>query len=88
MNYLKEQKREGDVLYVYHGARPAFTFYAPRFYLDKMSVVLGRSSEDDWGDYEKEIEKLRNHKRVWILFSHSQTPTGVDEKRLFLYFLG
>jgi hypothetical protein len=87
MNYLKEQKREGDVLYVYHGARPAFGFYAPRFYLDKMSLVLGRSSEDNWGDYEKEIDKLRNHKRVWILFSHSQTLTGVDEKRLFLYLL-
>jgi hypothetical protein len=87
MNYVEEHQHQGDVLYVYHAARPAFGFYSLRFCLDKMSVVLGKSSEDNWGDYEKEIDKLRNHKRVWLLFSHTHTLTGVDEEKLFLYFL-
>jgi hypothetical protein len=87
MNHIKEHEHEGDVLYVYHGAMPAFRYYAPRFYLSKMNLVWGISSEDDWENYEKDIDQLRGDRRVWLLFSHSHTDTGVDEEKLFMYLL-
>src|SRR5712692_10219939 len=85
MNYVKEHGHEGDVLYVFDGAKPAFLYYAPKYRLNEMNYVLGRASAwtDHWEDYEKDIDQLRGHRRVWLLNTHIR---GQEEK-FFLYLL-
>jgi hypothetical protein len=87
LNYLNEHKHEGDVLYVHHGAVPAFRYYAPRLDLSKMNFVPGIwYSENNWSNYEKDIDQLRGHGRVWLLFSNNYS-FGVNEEKLFLYLV-
>ena len=86
MNHIKEHQREEDVLYVYNPAIPPFQYYASRFGLDRMNLVMG--GPRDWEIYEKDIEQLRSHRRVWLLFSHTHGPSGRDdEEKLFLYLV-
>jgi hypothetical protein len=85
MNYVKEHQHGEDVVYVYHDAIPAFQYYGPRFGLDRLNVVMGVGGKDDWGRHEKDIELLRNNRRVWLLFSHSRSAEGYDEEKVFLY---
>ena len=72
MNYISEHQRQGDVLYVYDAAAPAFLYYAPRYHLDKINYVLGRVSgwTQNWNAYENDVNQLRGHGRVWFLVSH------------------
>ena len=87
MNYVKEHQRPGDILYVHHGAIPAFRYYAPKFGFSSIRLVPGTFSENNWERYEKELDQFPSPSRVWVLFSHSQSRAGVDEEKLFLYFL-
>jgi hypothetical protein len=85
MNFVEQHQHEGDILYVYHAATPAFRYYAPRFSLNKLNLVLGTS--DTLETHEKDLGPLRGHRRVWLLFSHSHTDTNIDEEQAFLYLL-
>lgn len=87
MNHIKEHQHEEDFLYVYNSTIPAFRYYATRFGLDKMDLVMGMDPKDNWENFEKDIEQLRGYRRVWLLFSHSRTLTGNDEEKVFLYLL-
>jgi hypothetical protein len=85
MKYVQEHHLDGDVLYVYYDARPAFRYYAPRFSLNTVNLALGTS--DNWENYEKDLGQLRGHRRVWLLFSHSHAGISIDEEQFFLYLL-
>src|ERR1700730_5903765 len=85
MKYVQEHQLDGDVLYVYQDARPAFQYYAARFSLNKVNLVLGTS--DNWENYEKDLGQLRGRRRVWLLFSHSHAGPSIDEEQFFLYLL-
>lgn len=88
MSHIKERQHAEDVLYVYHGAVPAFRYYATGYGLDIMPRVQATSWENtSWNEYEQDIERLRGHRRVWLLFSHSRTLAGEDEEKVFLYLL-
>ncbi|HET8670675.1 MAG TPA: hypothetical protein VFM05_08645, partial [Candidatus Saccharimonadales bacterium] len=87
MNYTREHTRDEDALYVYNAAIPAFQYYAPRFGLDRLKLVLGADAKGNWENYEKDIEQLTDYRRVWVLFSHARTLTGNDEEKFFLYLL-
>ena len=83
IKYVENHRNEGDVLYVYSAAEPAFRYYAPRFSLSNLNLIHG--SSNNWEDYEKDLNQLRGHRRVWLLFSHSHTAAGLDEEMFFLY---
>lgn len=85
LHYVEDHRREGDTLYVYLGAQPAFRYYSPRFSLTQMNLVLGASR--DWENYERDLDQLRAYKRVWLLFSHMNIGTGIEEEKYFLYLL-
>jgi hypothetical protein len=84
MKYIENHRDEGDVLYVYLTAEPAFRYYAPRYSLSNVDLIPG--SSNNWEDYEKELNQLRGYRRVWLLFSHIDTDAGVNEEGLFVYF--
>lgn len=70
LRYVEEHSQEGDTLYVYYGAKSAFTYYARRFNLVYGNMVEGIASREDWNGYMRDLEQLRGNARVWVLFSH------------------
>jgi hypothetical protein len=88
LRYLAEQQKPDDVIYIYYGAKPAFTYYAERYGVDaETCCVMGARSRDDWSGYEQDLERVRGHRRVWLVFSHIFDWKEVDERALFLQLL-
>lgn len=87
IGYVREYYEEGDILYLYYGSRPAFEYYSEKYGFMKSTYIIGVSSRDDWSNYADDLNKLRGNRRVWILFSHVYEGGGVDEEKLFLYYL-
>ena len=87
LGYIAENWRDGDLLYVYYYARHPFEYYAPAYGLHNKHHITGIRSHEDWDNYAQDLERLRGHSRVWLVFSHVYRQSGVDEEKLFLYFL-
>jgi hypothetical protein len=87
VQYLQDHRREGDLVYVYYAAQFALRYYAPRLGVTARDVVTGTAARTEWGRYAEDLEQLRGHPRVWVLFSHVYRRGGVDEERFFLYHL-
>lgn len=87
MNYIRSHWQEGDYLYVYYGATPAFLYYARRFDFDGKGYGLGMSRQENFSGYLKELDGLTVHERVWVLFSHMGFLKGRDERQLFEAYL-
>jgi hypothetical protein len=51
------------------------------------SFLVGTASREDWLGYQKQVESLAGHARVWVIFSHVFSWNGVDERDLFLRYL-
>ncbi len=85
MAYLKENFREGDLIYVYYYAEPAFLFYLPKYHLEDSAYFLGSENQDNPADYLQEIESLDG--RVWFLFSHVYEDTSINEREFILHYL-
>jgi hypothetical protein len=88
LRYLEANRQPGDVIYVYYGAKPAFAYYARRYGWDVDDCcTMGARSREDWDGYEQDLERLRGHRRVWLVFSHIFDWKEVDERALFLQLL-
>ena len=49
--------------------------------------IIGARSRDDWDGYERDLRRLRGHRRVWLVFAHIYNWKSVDESVLFLHYL-
>ena len=87
INYIRENKQNDDVLFLYYGAIPAYKYYSKIFNIDNNHYIEGVISRKNWKNYLNQLDKLRGNKRVWVLFSHVCTWEGVDEEKLFLWYL-
>lgn len=86
MAYLNTHYQTGDVIYLYYGAHEAYMYYQTPYGLVDKPYVIGHDFRDtQLGDYTAELDQLRGHQRVWVLFSH--VFKGFDEKKFFLYYL-
>jgi hypothetical protein len=84
VSYLSEHAQWNDVVYVYYGSAPAFRYYLPYYHLDKVRIVWGTANRQYPESYSRELNRLRDKGRVWILFSHDfNLSEVVDEKTLF-----
>ena len=72
MSHVSSRHELADRIYVYSGAGLAFSYYAPRVGLPEDGVVRGRCSLDDPRRYLRELDALRGHPRVWLVFTHEQ----------------
>ena len=83
MEYIRQHRQAGDVLYVFDAAKPAFLYYAPKYHLDEMDHVFGHAWgwTQHWEDYESDFDQLSGKGRVWLLFSH------LHDQEKFLVFL-
>lgn len=79
---LSREAHPDDPVYVYYDAQFAWRYYAPRYGLDPARAIVGRSAESIWSDDARDVERLRGHARVWLLFSHAhlrQTPRSEED---------
>jgi hypothetical protein len=87
LSYLRDRQHPGDVLYLYHGARKAFDYYAQEYGFAQRPRVVGIKSKEEPRRYLEDLNRLRGKDRVWILFSHVRTNEEIDEGKLFLHHL-
>ena len=72
MAYVERNRTANDTVYVYHGARPSFNYYAPFYGLDQGNVITGVDQSDipALKQFYKQTAALQGRGRVWFIFSH------------------
>ena len=86
MAYIKEHFREGDLLYVYYYAEPAFLFYQPKYHLENIAYTSGSAHTENPDEYLREVDKLRSG-RVWFLFTHVREVASINEEDFIINYL-
>jgi len=81
MLYIKVHQKPDDLIYVYHGASSAFEYYS-EIWNYKTHALQGINGREDPALYKQDLERLRGHERVWILFSHILTQGSNQEAKL------
>ncbi|MGK7920254.1 MAG: glycosyltransferase family 39 protein [Trichodesmium sp.] len=94
LSYIKKHKQPGDILYVYQRGIYQFQYYAEKYGYQEGEYIIGVDDLDKYDGqelsitemtrYEKDLDKLRGNKRVWLLFSHTHIPA---ERRFLNYYL-
>jgi hypothetical protein len=82
---VASRREPGDALYVYYGAERAVRFYGPRTGIDPSEATFGACHRGHPREYLRELDRLRNLSRVWVVFAHAsplerQTMSGYLER--------
>lgn len=84
---LVRERREGDVLYVYYGARQALEFYGPR--LGLRDWTAGECHRRETRAYFSELDAFRGEPRIWFVWTHAIPRFGEPEAiRSYLSAIG
>jgi hypothetical protein len=81
--YVGEHWRPGDIVYVYHAARPTFRYYSGRYGFKGGDYVLGHASRKNVAGLKEELDAASSRQRLWVLFGHIDQSNGVDDDSLF-----
>jgi hypothetical protein len=73
VNYVRTHLLPGDAIYVYYFAIDPFKFYYPG---PRENIIWGQSCHD--GCLALSPEDLQRIERLWMIFSHFETPADVD----------
>lgn len=94
LSYIKKRQQPGDILYIYQRGIYQFKYYAEKYGYQENDYIIGVDDLDKYDGqelsiaemtrYEKDLDKLRGNKRVWLLFSHTHIPA---ERRFLNYYL-
>lgn len=77
----------GQSIYVDRSALPAFRIYQERTGLGGADVVEGKfPSGGDLGCLLEEIDSIRSHDQIWVVFSHSNQVMSQPKEDVFMYF--
>lgn len=87
MRHVQENRRPGDVLYIYTSSAYAFRYYSDRYGFKEGDYIVGDIGRDNRKKYDVDLDRLRGHKRVWVLFSHVWKGGGVDDEKYILTHL-
>ncbi len=89
ISYIKENIKQGDVLYIYYGAVPAFEYYVSLLDFHPDNYIEEVDSRNQPLKWEDDLKKLHGSKRVWLLFSHiwDDNIDGMNEKEHFFHYL-
>jgi hypothetical protein len=93
LEYVRDRRQPGDVVYVYHHQRESFQYYAKKYGFDESECLMGIDARDknnrraNWEAYEKDLDRLRENRRVWLLFSHVRKIKGVSEEEFMTKYL-
>ncbi len=81
---VQENKSEGDGIYVYYAAWPAFSFYAKKYGFREGDVVRGIESREEPEKYLQDIERFTGNPRVWLIVSHNCSWCRVNEEKFII----
>jgi hypothetical protein len=72
LQYVAENRSPNDIVYVFHGARPSFNYYAPFYGLDAGKVITGTDPPRAQAlqQFYNQANQLKGNDRVWVIFSH------------------
>ena len=85
LDHARRHYRDGDVLYLYYWTEFPARYYTARGLGFPGQVIVGAvGGSDSTEEYERDVERLPGRGRVWLLFSHVQSPHGINEETLFL----
>lgn len=87
LQYAAQNRRPGDVLYVYYNARPQYEYYAARYGWPADRTVMGVCSRLRPAAYVDDVARLRGAPRVWLLFVDGKGIDEFDERGLMLAYL-
>lgn len=87
VEYVSQNKRSTDIVYVYYGAKFAFKYYAPLYGFADSDYRVGVRARKEPEQYLKDIDTLRGTARVWVIFAHHYHRNQVDEKMYCLNYL-
>ncbi len=87
MKYIEENKKQGDVIYLYYGSVPAFIYYAPFYHLDTENIIMGiyrQSNVKALNRFLDDVKGLRGNNRVWFVIAEiTYCDNCVGDRRLF-----
>lgn len=86
MEYLAQNYKPGDVIYIYSGAVPAFHFYMSKYNLEDSSFIDGTGYGTP-KEFDAQLDELAGQKRVWILFSHIYEKGDFNDRDYILAYL-
>lgn len=87
MSYLEDNVQTGDSLYIYYGAKYAYTYYTSIFSVSADNVVIGQPSRNKPEKYISEVAQFIGQDRFWILFSHHCRLCEINEDKYILDYL-
>ncbi len=87
LEYLKNHRREGDVIYVHYADKKLFGYYAGSYGLNENDYIECESKGKGFGGYAAELDRLRGNDRVWIVFMR-EVPDEVKFSRYYLDRIG
>lgn len=87
LEHVREQRQPGDVIYLYYAAQFPMRYYAPRLGFAEGDYIQGKISRKSPDRYLRDLDDLRGHRRVWVVFSHATEKRGVDEQKYILDYL-
>jgi len=85
MSYIQANRRPGDEVYLYYGARLAFSFYSRDYGFRDNDYQVGRCHRGDNRGYLKELDMFRGSHRVWVVLTHA--PPYFKERDDILHYL-
>ena len=87
MEYVEKNRAPGDIVYVFHGARSAFNYYASFYGLDQGNVISGDdlSNAPALKQFYSQVDQLKGNSRVWIIFSNIIACGGCKGDMLTFY---
>lgn len=80
---LNAEWQEGDTLYIYYNAKPAFDYYFSSRQKEEISYVVGIKARGNWVRYKDDIDSIITNDRVWFFFS----AVCCEEQRDFIQYL-
>lgn len=84
MAHVRENRLSTDLIYVYHGAAPAFRFYAPLYGFGRGDYSVGVPAEQGRAEYLGDADRFSGAQRVWFVFSHIGRSWTVNDRMLML----
>jgi hypothetical protein len=84
MEHVRQQYRDGDVLYIYRASEAAARYYAARGLAFPGEVILGAGARGDPYDDDLNVSRFTDRGRIWFLFSHVRRRHGQDEETLLV----
>ena len=86
MQYVSDNWKVGDALWVYYGAGQAFHYYVRRWPI-KGDIRIGDCDRTDPRNYLRQVDVERGRPRVWVLMSHDSGAFRFDERKLLTDYL-